>query len=45
MRNPDDTSLESVFQEMDADGSDSVDFEELEAFLRRIFILQRDEIS
>ena len=26
MRNPDDTSLEAVFADMDADGSNSVDF-------------------
>ena len=44
-RNPDDKTLEAVFADMDSDGSNDVSFEELEDFVRRIFILQRDEIS
>ena len=43
-RNPNDTTLEGVFAELDEDKSDDVSIEELQVFLKRIFILQRDEI-
>ena len=45
VRNADDSTLDEVFADMDEDGSNSVEFDELEEFLKRIFILQRDEIS
>ena len=44
-KHPDDNSLESVFQSIDADGDGSLDFDELSTFLKRVFILQRDEIA
>ena len=43
-RNPDDQTLEQVFNELDVDGDNDISLDELEVFLRRIFILQRDEI-
>ena len=43
-RNPDDASLEQVFNELDVDGDNDISPDELEVFLKRIFILQRDEI-
>ena len=45
VRNADDMTLDEVFADMDEDGNNSVEFDELEEFLKRIFILQRDEIS
>ena len=44
-KNPDDKTLEGVYKELDEDGSNDVSLDELEVFLRRIFILQRDEIN
>ena len=41
----DDETLDEVFKELDADGGGDVSVDELESFLRRIFILQRDEIN
>ena len=33
-----------MFNELDVDGDNDISLDELEVFLRRIFILQRDEI-
>ena len=39
-----DSTMEQVFNELDEDGGGDISLEELKAFLKRIFILQRDEI-
>mmetsp|Transcript_30471 Transcript_30471/g.37519 ORF Transcript_30471/g.37519 Transcript_30471/m.37519 type:complete len:112 (+) Transcript_30471:22-357(+) len=44
-RHPDDRTLEAAFLSMDEDGSNEISFDELCKFLRRVFILQRDEIA
>jgi len=43
--NPDDTSIAEVFAELDEDGSNDISIDEMKAFLRKIFICQRDEIA
>ena len=43
--NPDDKTIAEVFSELDEDGSNDIDIEEMKIFLRKIFIVQRDEIS
>ena len=42
---PDDNTIAEVFHELDSDGSNEVSIKEMKAFLRKIFVSQRDEIS
>ena len=37
--NPDDQELKGVYEELDVDGNGDVDLDELQVFLKRIFIL------
>ena len=43
--NPDDDTIAEVFAELDEDGSNDIDIDEMKHFLRKIFIMQRDEIA
>lgn len=36
--NPDDKTIQEVFAELDEDGSDDIDVDELKKFLRKLFI-------
>ena len=42
---PDTKTISEVFKELDEDGSNEIDSDELKSFLRKIFICQRDEIA
>lgn len=41
----DDDTIAEVFAELDQDGSNDIDISEMKQFLRKIFIVQRDEIG
>ena len=42
---PDEQTLSEIFEELDEDGSMDIDLDEMKAFLRKIFIMQRDDIA
>ena len=44
-QNPDDKTIAEVFSELDEDGSNDISIDEMKVFLRKIFIVQRDEIG
>ena len=43
--NPDDKTIAEVFSELDEDGSNDISIDEMKTFLRKIFVVQRDEIA
>ena len=43
--NPDDKTIQEVFAELDEDNSDDISIDELKAFLRKLFVCQKDEVA